>query len=89
MVGLKGFLFKRFAEAVCKDVELLKAVYEEPAIFQEAIDQQETQLELTLGVSIPPAKKVSKQVIKPPAEDYLAIPPCPPAPNGSRAIVNI
>ncbi|QYO67335.1 hypothetical protein [Leptolyngbya sp. 7M] len=81
LVGLKGFLFKRFAEAVCKDAELLKAVYEEPTVFQEVIDQQETQLELTLGLSIPPTKKASKQVIKPSAEDYLAIPPCPPAPN--------
>lgn len=81
LVGLKGFLFKRFAEAVCKDAELLKAVYEEPTVFQEVIDQQETQLELTLGLSVPPAQKASKQVIKPQAEDYLAIPPCPPAPN--------
>ena len=81
LVGLKGFLFKRFAEAVCKDAELLKAVYEEPIVFQEVINQQETQLELSLGLSIPPAKKASKQVIKPPTEDYLDIPPCPPAPN--------
>ncbi len=81
LVGLKGFLFKRFAEAVCKDAELLKAVYEEPTVFQEVIDQQETQLELTLGLSVSAAKKASKQVIKPPEEDYLAIPPCPPAPN--------
>ena len=81
LVGLKGFLFKRFAEAVCKNPELLKAVYENPAIFQEVIDQQETQLELSLGLSVPPAKKASKQVIKPQSEDHLAIPACPPAPN--------
>lgn len=81
LVGLKGFLFKRFAEIVCKDTQLIKSIYERPSVFEKVIDQHEIQSQMSLSLSIPPMQKVSKQVAKSQVENYLNIPNCPPAPN--------
>jgi hypothetical protein len=40
LVGLKGFLFKQFAEIVASQPTLLKEVYETPQTFQALIDQK-------------------------------------------------
>lgn len=45
LVGLKGFLFKLFAESVISNPELLPRVYENPEIFSQALERQPTQLE--------------------------------------------
>jgi hypothetical protein len=43
-VGLKGFLFKRFAEEISAKTEILKAVYQEPKIFKKIINYQNMEL---------------------------------------------
>ena len=40
LVGLKGFLFKRFAECVARDGTLLQKVYDEPEVFVHIVDTE-------------------------------------------------
>jgi hypothetical protein len=61
LVGLKGFLFKRFTESVTKTPELLERIYCKPETFKTAIERESIQLELPLGlpkmeVEIKPSK---------------------------------
>lgn len=49
-VGLKGFLFQKFAECVAKEGTLLQKVYDEPGIFVQIVDAEPVQLELSLGL---------------------------------------
>ncbi len=42
LVGLKGFLFKRFAECVARDGTLLQKVYDEPEVFVQIVDTEKT-----------------------------------------------
>ena len=46
LVGLKGFLFKRFAECVARDGTLLQKVYDEPEVFVQIVDTEPVQLEI-------------------------------------------
>jgi hypothetical protein len=46
LVGLKGFLFKQFAESVVNNPDLFPNLYENPEIFTQAIERQPTQLYL-------------------------------------------
>jgi hypothetical protein len=90
LVGLKGFLFKQFAEIVASQPTLLKEVYETPQTFQRLIDQQDaknqtTQLaidEVFQQVPSTPRKRKSaskKTAVK--KGDLLKIPDVPPAPH--------
>ena len=90
LVGLKGFLFKQFAEMVSCQPTLLKKVYETPQTFQTLINpqtskSQTTQLAITevfQQVSSTPQerKSVSKKTTFK-KDDLLTIPDIPPAPN--------
>ncbi|MBE9110592.1 queuine/archaeosine tRNA-ribosyltransferase [Nodosilinea sp. LEGE 07298] len=90
MVGLKGFLFKQFAEVVASQPTLLKEVYETPQTFQTLIDQQTAEnqtIQLAMAevfqqVPSTPRKRKSiskKTTVK--KDDLLTIPDVPPAPN--------
>jgi hypothetical protein len=46
LVGLKGFLFKRFAECVAREGMLLQKVYDEPEVFVQIVDTEPVQLVL-------------------------------------------
>lgn len=95
LVGLKGFLFKLFAESVVNKPELLQTVYEKPEIFTQAIECQPNQLELPLGLPEVEVKKVKKKSSKKihtednvadleesaEKSEFLSIPDVPPAPN--------
>ncbi|MGL4498506.1 MAG: hypothetical protein ACRCU2_05530, partial [Planktothrix sp.] len=43
-VGLKGFLFKRFAEKISATTEILKSVYQDPNIFIKIINYRPLEL---------------------------------------------
>lgn len=95
LVGLKGFLFKKFAEVVVKSPEWIDRIYNNPDDFvltfapkQANIDQ----LELALGVpsvAVKSTKKKSKSVVAEVSDEedleessqFLPIPDLPPAPN--------
>lgn len=77
LVGLKGFLFKRFAEAAIEKPELFRLVQETPATIGQVLDN-ESQLELPLGIvkiKIQAPPKKSQQ------EEFIPIPKLPFAPN--------
>lgn len=85
LVGLKGFLFKRFAEAVAENPELLVKVRDMPQLFQEIIDQQAGQSSEQLAIT-----DLLNQVpttVRPPSTssrarpEFLDIPKVPPAAN--------
>ena len=48
LVGLKGFLFKKFALRVKGNSEIIHQVYDEPRLFKEVIDSESIQLELPI-----------------------------------------
>ncbi len=86
LVGLKGFLFKQFAESVSTEAELLQRVYEKPEIFTESVERVPTLLELPLElpevkVKVNPSQK--KKVEKNFEEEngFFPISDLPPAPN--------
>lgn len=90
LVGLKGFLFKQFAEGVTKEPELLSKVQDNPEIFQQVVGDSEPppqQLALTtLLDQVPTMPKPSKASSKvggdrPRKDDFLPIPDVPPAAN--------
>ncbi|MBD2101025.1 tRNA-guanine transglycosylase DpdA [Leptolyngbya sp. FACHB-261] len=87
LVGLKGFLLKRFAEATSKELNLVQSVYETPEIFKQVIERSITQLELSLGfpelLSQEKAteRQSTDQAKKSTDAEFLAIPNVPPAPN--------
>lgn len=84
LVGLKGFLFKRFAECVAREGMLLQKVYDEPEVFVQIVDTEPVQLELPLGL---PEVKLSPKSVKKPRigksedKELIPIPDLPPAPN--------
>ena len=84
LIGLKGFLFKRFAECVTREGMLLQKVYDEPEAFIQIIDTEPVQLELPLGL---PELKLSTKSVKKlkfgKSEDkeLIPIPDLPPVPN--------
>jgi hypothetical protein len=84
LVGLKGFLFKRFAECIAREGTLLQKVYDEPEVFVQIVDTEPVQLEIPLGL---PEVKVSPKSIKKPRigksedKELIPIPALPPAPN--------
>jgi Queuine tRNA-ribosyltransferase len=92
LVGLKGFLFKRFAETASKDLDWLPKVYQTPDLFTETLVQAIAQLELSLPevVAHPKPAKASKaksaktlEVEDEDVEDseFLPIPEVPAAAN--------
>lgn len=90
LVGLKGFLFKKFAELAVKNFEILSKVYENPENFKILLEQKNSpdQLELSLGIQSekkskakPSQVKIGKEVTESASEDFLAIPNLPIAPN--------
>ncbi len=91
LVGLKGFLFKQFAEAVVVKPELLNQVKTNPEIFQQIIDgevdQPSEQLALTsLLDQVPTTPKASNTSQKTTTgrsskDEFLPIPDVPPAAN--------
>jgi Queuine tRNA-ribosyltransferase len=90
LVGLKGFLFKKFAEAVVKDPHLLHKVCEFPQSFKAIIDQSCEQPIEQLALAeileqVPVVPKRSKRKEEPEEDveesEFLPIPNLPPAPN--------
>ena len=86
LVGLKGFLFKRFAECVAREGILLQKVYDEPEAFIQIIDTEPVQLELPLGLPELKLSTKSKSVKKlkigrSEDKELIPIPDLPPAPN--------
>lgn len=92
LVGLKGFLFKRFAETASKDLDWLPKVYQTPELFTETLVQAISQLELSLPEVVvqPKPAKASKaksaktlEVEDEEAEEseFLPIPEVPAAAN--------
>jgi hypothetical protein len=84
LVGLKGFLFKRFAECVAREGTLLQKVYDEPEVFVQIVDTEPVQLEMPLG--LPEIKASPKSVKKPRSgksedKELIPIPDLLPAPN--------
>ncbi len=93
LVGLKGFLFKQFAEKAVENPDLLDKVHYNPEYFKQVIDEtnstiQETTksedssqlLQLELSLDVP--KEVSpKKRSNANSNDFLPIPDLPPAPN--------
>lgn len=89
LVGLKGFLFKKFAEAVVHEPELLRLTYERPETFLEVIEHtiekpaeqlivpgMEAQVKVQSNKT--PGKSLSR---KRSGQEFLLIPEMPPAPN--------
>ncbi|MDB9525231.1 tRNA-guanine transglycosylase DpdA [Oscillatoria sp. CS-180] len=91
LVGLKGFLFKQFAEAVAAEPELLNKVQDNPGIFRQVIEGDieppPQQLAFTtLLDQVPTTPKPSKASGKtggdrPGKDEFLPIPDVPPAAN--------
>jgi Queuine tRNA-ribosyltransferase len=48
LVGLKGFLFKQFAEAVVQNPTILTKVYEQPELFSQIIENKSIQLNIPI-----------------------------------------
>lgn len=83
-VGLKGFLFKQFAEAAARQPELLLGVYQKPENFKQVINKQPVQLELPLDILKAPIQVAVKATQSKLSDkiDFLSIPDdIPPAPN--------
>jgi hypothetical protein len=76
-VGLKGFLFKRFAEAAIEKPELFRSIQENPETIEQVMED-ESQLELPLGIAKAETQTPSK---KPQREEFIPIPNLPIAPN--------
>jgi hypothetical protein len=90
LVGLKGFLFKQFANHLTKDFHLLDKIYQYPEFFKEVIEPHNNliQLELTLGIEKVKTeeKKITKTKMtldkkKSSSEEFLPMPNLPIAPN--------
>lgn len=85
LVGLKGFIFKKFASIAAREPDWLQRVYSSPETFTQAISSDDNQLELTLGLPDvqPFAKLQTKAKIKQYDKDeFIPIPEdLPPAPN--------
>ena len=80
-VGLKGFLFKKFALVAAKKPELFEQIHQNPCCFQDVIDRT-TQLTLNLRLPKAAAKLESKQAVnKIKRDEFIPIPDLPPAPN--------
>lgn len=77
LVGLKGFLFKRFAQSAIEKPELLNSVQESPETIRQILDD-ESQLELPLGLA---KAEIQAPPKKPEREEFIAIPDLPIAPN--------
>jgi len=94
LVGLKGFLFKKFVDVAVQEPELLRKIYEKPDDFapllepnQENLDQLELSLDVA-SVAVKSVKKKGKSAIADgsdedlgEASEFLPIPDLPPAPN--------
>lgn len=83
LVGLKGFLFKQFAQIAAQRPEVLELLVANPEVFTQFITTESTQMELPL--ELPPvqvkanlAKEKNNQSEK---IFFLPIPDQPPAPN--------
>lgn len=63
LVGLKGFLFKKFAAKVKANSALIHQLYQEPHLFKELIDSGSTQLELPLTLSKESRQPNSEEVV--------------------------
>jgi hypothetical protein len=48
LVGLKGFLFKQFAEAVVQNSSILTTVYKKPELFSQVIENRAIQLNIPI-----------------------------------------
>jgi Queuine tRNA-ribosyltransferase len=87
LVGLKGFLFKQFAEVVTKESNWLERVYEHPDKLTYALGNDNGQLQLPLeappqnGKPFLELKKAQPKLISDKNAKFLAIPDVPPAPN--------
>ncbi|MGL4498191.1 MAG: DUF6884 domain-containing protein, partial [Planktothrix sp.] len=85
-VGLKGFLFKRFAEEISEKPEILKSVYDEPKVFKKIINYQYRELESGRKIS-PIISKPSSRLTTKNTEDsaiqnkLVPIPDISPAQN--------
>lgn len=74
LVGLKGFLFKKFATKIKANPTLINQVYQYPYIFKELLDEESIQLELPLATkevqSQTNSKKLEQQILHlPPASN--------------------
>lgn len=84
LVGLKGFLFKRFAECVVREGALLQKVYDKPEIFVQIVNSEPVQLEIPLGlpeVNLSPKSLKKPRIGKSEDKELIPIPDLPPAPN--------
>jgi Queuine tRNA-ribosyltransferase len=95
LVGLKGYLFKRFAEVAARQPLLLNSVHATPDLFLNLVDRDVTQLEISLSLpqttkkpAAPARKRSSPSQFKALdkethiiKDEYLEIPNLPPAPN--------
>lgn len=92
LVGLKGFLFKRFAECVVREKALLQKVYNEPEVFVQIVDTDSgrdvgaSPIQLATSLGLPEVKPASKFIKKPrigksEGKELIPIPALPPAPN--------
>lgn len=89
LVGLKGLLFKKFAEAVAASPVLIKEVYETPESFLEIIERTTEQPGQQLVVpgmeaqveAQPKTAKSQPRSRKSSKPEFLPIPDMPPAPN--------
>lgn len=84
LVGLKGFIFKKFTNVAAQEPEWLEKIYTAPETFTQAISPDAIPLELQLEIPITP--KRTKRVSKPKVKQYLKnefipIPNLPQAPN--------
>jgi len=84
LVGLKGFLFKRFAQWVSQETQLLQKVYQEPEVFRQVMEREPVQLELPLELpkirySVKSVNTRKKRLSE--KTDFFPIPDLPQAPN--------
>lgn len=75
LVGLKGFLFKQYAQRVVKETELLSITVKSPERFKEVIDARPTQL------SLPFLKTNSQENKRSEISELIPLPLIPPAAN--------
>jgi hypothetical protein len=88
LVGLKGFLFKSFAESINGDINLLNKVYENPEVFKTIVDQKNNSKQLEIPLEIEEKLKlnynntaINKKVNKSISSEFIKIPNLPIAPN--------
>lgn len=93
LVGLKGFLLKKFAEAVLEDENLIEQVYQNPQIFQQIVEASAPRVEQPILFETPKSERKAKPGKGKPTElrdadeeveeddTYLPFPDVPPAPN--------